>query len=284
MAERKIELAEAFIQAHPEDAARVVEQLSSDDLLQILQHLPIDTSARLLQALLPQYAARIAMKLDQKLAIELLSQVEPALTVVILRHMPRGRRKGLLDGLPTKAQAASALLLNYNVDTVGAWMNPKEFTLPDDCTVEEALGRLAAEPGIRSNGFLFIVTRQLKVRGMTQLPNLLRAAPESPILSLSEAAPPALPGRATLLSVRKHAAWDSFDIVPVLNRHQQFVGALTHARLRQGLAEITDSLPEPVAGDAASGIAEIYGGTLFALLESVGQASGLLKDTDRSSR
>lgn len=281
MAERKIDLAVSFIQSHPNDAARIAEHLEPEAVASLLHRLPTEPAALLLQSMLPQYTARVTAQLDSSRAAELLPRMDQGLVVVVLRHLGRRVRRNLLESMPARSQATSALLLNYAPDTVGAWMNVQEFTLPEDCTAGEALERLSAEPGSSRSAPLFVLGRDLRVRGVVQVGELLRAAATNPILSLAESPPPALLGRATLLSVQDHRAWESADVVPVLNRNHQFIGTLSHARLRRGLAETSNVLPEPAGHDAISGISEVYGGTLFALFESLGEASGLVRETPR---
>lgn len=281
MAERKIDMAVAFIQSHPHEAARLAEQLDPGAVASLLHRLPTDPAALLLQSMLPQYTARVTAKLDASRAAELLPEMDQGLVVVVLRHLGQRMRRNLLENMPARSKATSALLLNYAPDTVGAWMQAQVFTLPEDCTAGEALKRLAAEPDPTRTGTLFVLGRDLRVRGTVQVSDLLRADAVNPVLSLAEPAPPPLLGRATLLSVRDHRAWESADVVPVLNRHHQFIGTLSHARLRRGLAETTDTLPQPVGHDAVHGISEVYGSTMFALMESLGEASGLIREAPR---
>ncbi len=284
MAARKIEMAQAFINAHPQEAARAVEQLTVDEVAALIHRLPHIEAVQLLAAMLPQYAARLANRLDSDLLSRLLADLEAAQAVIILRHMPRPLRRALVEGMSVRARAACLLLLNYAEDTVGAYMNSAAFTLPDDCSVAEALQRLAAENAVQDSGPIHVLTSQRHVRGVVQLPKLIGAPAELPLSSLWEAAPQALPGRATLLSVREHPVWASNDTVPVLNRHQQFVGALSHARLRQGLAELANNMPQPAASDPASGLTEVYGSSMLAVLESLGEATGLWKKKTEDSK
>ncbi len=280
MSDRKLEMAEAFIRTQPPEAARLIEQLQPEVAASLVHRLHEDVAARLLQVMLPQYVARIIAELDASLATTLLGRMDTSRMVVFLRHLGREARRRIIDSLPTRTQATSSLLLNYGPESVGAWMDAQTITLPEDCLVKEALQRLATETGRQSSGRVFVLNRELRVRGMVEIAQLVRANPENPLLSLLETAPPGIPGRATLLSARDHVAWNTADVVAVLNRNRQFVGALTHARMRQGLRELSTGLREPRGADPVTGIAEVYGSTLFALLESVGQASGLTAPED----
>lgn len=284
MADRKTDMTIAFIHAHPQEAARALEQLGTTEIADLVSSLPESEAAQLLGSMLPQYAARLADTLETELLSNLLAQISPAQAVIILRHMSPKMRKQLVDGMPVRAKAACLLLLTYAEGTVGACMHSKAFTLPDDCSVAEALQRLAAETAVHDTGPIHVVNSQRHVRGVVQLSKLIGAAAELPLASLWDAAPLALQGQATLLSVRDNAVWASNDSVPVLNRHQQFVGTLSHARLRQGIAELATNMPPPADSDPASGLTEVYGSSMLALLESLGEATGLWKKKREESK
>ena len=284
MAERKTDMAIAFIHAYPQAAARALEQQAPEAIAALISSLPEDEAAQLLRALLPHYAAKLVGHLEADLISRLLAATEPAQAVIILRHMPGAVRKTLVEAMPVRAKAACLLLLNYAEGTVGAWMNSMAFTLPEDCSVAEALQRLAAESELQDTGPVHVLSSQRHVRGVVQLPKLIGAAAELPLSSLWEAPPEALQGRATLLSVRDNPLWISHDSVPVLNRHKQFVGTLSHARLRQGIAELASTMSTPAGSDPVSGISEVYGGSMLAVLESLGEASGLWKRNREDSK
>ncbi len=284
MAERKTDMAIAFIHAHPQAAARALEQQPPEAMAALIHSLPEAEAAQLLRALLPHYAARLAERLEVDLISRLLAATEPAQAVIILRHMPAALRKTLVEALPVRAKTACLLLLNYAEGTVGAWMNSMAFTLPDDCSVAEALQRLAAESELHDTGPIYVLTSQRHVRGVVQLPKLISANAELPLSSLWSAAPQALQGRATLLSVRDHPLWASHDSVPVLNRHQQFVGTLSHARLRQGITELASTMDAPSDSDPVTGLSEVYGSSMLAVLESLGEATGLWKKNREDSK
>lgn len=284
MADRKTDMTIAFIHAHPQEAARALEQLGTNEIAGLLSSLPEPEATQLLASMLPQYAAGLADTLEPELLSSLLAQINPAQAVIILRHMPPKKRKQLVDGMPMRPKAACLLLLTYAEGTVGACMHSKAFTLPDDCSVAEALQRLAAETASHDTGPIYVINSQRHVRGVVQLSKLIGAAAELPLASLWDAAPSALQGQATLLAVLDNPVWSSNDSVPVLNRHQQFVGTLSHARLRQGIAELASNMPQPAASDPASGLTEVYGSSMLALLESLGEATGLWKKKPEDSK
>jgi Mg/Co/Ni transporter MgtE len=74
----------AFIHAHPHEAARALEQLSTNEIADLVSSLPESEAAQLLGSMLPQYAARLADTLETELLSNLLAQLSPAQAVIIL--------------------------------------------------------------------------------------------------------------------------------------------------------------------------------------------------------
>lgn len=283
MADHKLDLATNLIRSYPDDAARLCEQMEGGQLSTLLHRLPEEAGANLLKSMLPQYSAQAVAHLDVSLAHSLLAKMDPFLIVILLRRLPRKARKALLDKLPTRIQATSSLLLNYGQETVGAWMDASAFTFPDDCSIGDALARISG-PDIRTGEVVFVTDRDLKVRGQVPIASLVGPPPENPLISLVEPAPNGIAGRATMLSIEDHPAWKQADLVPVLNRHKQFVGALSHTRFRKGLRELSVRLPEPAESDVGAGVASVYGSTMLALLESLSQATGFGDGASRRER
>ena len=114
-------LSHAFLAAHPDDAARVLEQLPGEDAAALFERAPGTarrTGARrdapLHGGALPAAAwtpARAAM---------LLAPISVPAAAAVLRHVPEPRRTQLLDALPTATALACRALLGYPEDSVGA--------------------------------------------------------------------------------------------------------------------------------------------------------------------
>lgn len=274
MADMKTELALSFLRSHADDGARALEALPAEECAQFVAALPPEDVAGALIAMLPQYAARIFNEMDSNTAAAFLARMEPGHVAAVLRYVDRRSRRSILDKLPDRLGSASRLLLNYTENMVGAWMDARVSTLPEECTVGEALARLSGDSERVNAGTVYVISRDRRLRGAVSVPELLRVAPERPLSATWNAAPEPLLARSTLLSVRDNPVWKVTDLVPVVSRSRQLVGTLSHASLRHGLAQMEPTIREPVGADAATGIWEVYGTTLLTLFDSFGELAG----------
>ena len=119
--------------------------------------------------------------------LELLAPLGTQGTVALLRHLPESRRRVLVAGLPTGAALASALLLGYTEDTLGAWADPDVVTLPGRHPRGGGTG--AAAPGVGSpHAQVFVVDAARQLAGVVAWHTLLQA-PAAATLATLDAAP-----------------------------------------------------------------------------------------------
>ncbi len=275
MTNQKIDLALAFLQSQPRSAAAVLEQQPAEHVSEFLKNVPYTHAAAVLSKMLPQYAAKICKNLDPAVSASFLSEMEVSLVAAILRHSDKGLHNQILKLLPERTKIASKLLLNYAEHVVGAWMVANISTLPVDCTVEEALSRLASEDGVINSDVIHVVDREKKLQGLVTVGNLLRSSPNTPITNIMKQKCAAISGRTALDSAANHAVWTHQDTIAVINRHNQIVGVLRHADLRKGLNDMssTNTMTHPIGSGPLTGIYEVYGSSLLALFSTISEVT-----------
>ncbi len=224
----------AFLEAHPADAARVLERLAPQNVAALLSDAPVRLAAPVLHAMLPPFVARCLEPLDDTLVSGLLRAMGPQAGVAVLHYLPEGRRIALLAQLPTAMAMAFRLLLGYPQDTVGAWMDPRVVVLAADTSVDAALNRLREAQG-EIDTVVFVIGARQRLLGLADLPELLRAQADMPLSKLIRAMPYTLPARASIHGVAEHEGWDDFQILPVVERDQRFVGALDRGVMARAL-------------------------------------------------
>jgi len=272
MTDHKIELALAFLQSQPGSAAAVLEQQPVELTSEFLKEVPCKHAAAVLGKMLPQYAAKLCSTLDPSVAAEFLSALEISMVAAIMRHSDREQRK-ILELLPERTKIACKLLLNYSEDAVGAWMMTNVITLPDDCTVEEALSRLASADAVINSDVVHVVDRERTLQGLVNVVDLLRASPNSPVTKVMNRERDAISGRTPLISAAKHTVWAHRDTVAVTNRNNKVVGVLRFADLRKGLLDISSTITEPSGSGPLTGLFEVYGSSLLALFDTISEAA-----------
>jgi len=225
-------LAKAFLEAHPEDAVRIVEELSPTEAAGLLE----DTSGAVAAAVLGRMDSFQALACLQAMSHEAIGGVLESLDLetlaALLRRLPPDARQGLWADLDVERAEAVGILLEYPNDTVGSVMNPLVLSLPDDITVEQAVARIRRSPR-QLYYYLYVTDRDRVVAGVLDLRELMLAAPGSLVRDVMHPDVISVPAHANLASVREHPGWQDFDALPVVNDRNLLVGVVRHRLLRQ---------------------------------------------------
>ena len=225
----------AYVEAHPGDAARVLERLPTEQASAFFAALPARALAPALGAMLPIAAGRILAELADEQTVALLSALgtQPALSV--LRHVPDARRTRLVTELPTVTAVASRLLLGYPDDSVGAWTDPEVVALPADAAVEDALVRVRAMSGGRVEE-IYTVGMGERLLGTVELATLLRAPAHAALETIARKPSAVLPAASPLAGAATHRGWHHAAGLPVVEANERLIGVLRRATLMRALA------------------------------------------------
>lgn len=255
----------AYIEAHPGDAARVLERLPTAQATALFAALPARVLAPALGAMLPIAAGRILAELADAQTVALLSALgtQPALSV--LRHVPEGRRTQLVAELPTMTAVASRLLLGYPDDSVGAWTDPEVVALPDDAAVEDALLRVRAMSGSRVEE-IYTVGMGERLLGSIELATLLRAPPHAALETIARKPPAVLPAASPLAGAATHRGWQHSAGLPVVEANERLIGVLRRATLLRALARNRSLTTQSETLDVLGVIANGYWQAIAALV------------------
>lgn len=281
MTEHKVDLALAFLQSQPAAAAAILEQQPLEQVAEFLSGLPHTYGAQVLAKMLPQYTARLCRALKPTIAAGLLSNMDISLIAAVMRLCHKDLCRELLDLLADKTRLATRLLLNYSEDAVGAWMLADLSTLPDDCSVEDALSRIRQERLTVDTGVSMVVNRSRYLQGRVTLAALLRAPGAAPLTAVMVKDNRSISGRTALKSAQDNPLWREQDCIAVTNRNQKLVGVIRHLDFRKGLEQISTSIDQPRGVDSLSGIAEAYASSLLVLFVTLGD---IARDRSRRGR
>lgn len=273
MTEAKLEFATAFLRAHPDAAADVLELQPPDVNAGLLESLSLADARTLLVTMLPMHAARTLTRLDRQKASQILTGIKANHIASVLRFVDSKTAEGWLKNLPFDLTTTVRLLLSYSVATVGAWMTPQVMMLKADCSAGEALQRIPQENSIDTDA-IYIVNRNRVPLGVVSVLNLLQKQDDTPVIRLMNRHTYALSGRASLLSVKQHDGWNHRDTLPVVNRQHQLIGMLRHADLRKGLErnEITEQTR--ISSLPVTDLYATYSNVLIALFNVINDVTG----------
>jgi Mg/Co/Ni transporter MgtE len=157
----------------------------------------------------------------------------------VLRHLDTAHRDAVLDALGAQWVVAFKLLLSYPANTVGAWVEPRVLTLPDDCNAGEARERIARSPQ-QTQARVYVLDRSRRIRGAIRGLALLQVPNRKAVTSLLEPAE-ALWAREPLATAQEHGVWERHTEAPVINRDEEFIGVISYADLRKAYRQLTRS-------------------------------------------
>lgn len=215
----------SFIDAHLEDAARLIEERDLSDALQILAPLPGEGIAPVLESLQPYTAARLLKGLPRAQALDVTRRLHASALLGLLRQLSPEDRTPVLETLDRAQGEVLRRALTYPERSAGSLADPGGLTFPSELSVGEALDRVRREPQL-AHGYLYVLDQEARLTGVFSLKELIAASPHERLMSLMEPNVVALPAEAREEALISHPAWRRFYRLPVVDDSRGFIGTL----------------------------------------------------------
>jgi len=262
------QLVTAFLDLHAVDAARLLEAMPIEQSNAVLGSVDAATAAPVFAQMLPTYAAQCLELQPPAGGALLLERLGTQEAAAILRHLGRDTRNAVLDSLGPQWVMAFKLLLSYPSNTVGAWVEPRVLTLPDDCNAGEARERIAssAQP---AQARIYVLDRSRRIRGAIRGLSLLQVANRRALTAILEPAE-TLWAREPLVNALEHAVWERNTEAPVINREEEFIGVISYTDLRKAHREAGRSVDPGGRRDLAE-VTELIAIGAGSLWQSLGE-------------
>ena len=243
-------LLRAFLELHPEDAARAVEALGSDEASRILKVMPSRAVLALVERLQPHVAAEVLLRANSGRCGELLMQLDPRVASGIVQHFEEQDRERLLESLPQETCRALRELAHYPAETAGGMMQTKVATLAIDLTAQQATAAIRKAPR-EALYYLYVTTRDGKLAGVLSMRDLLLAAPRDPIEPLVRREVFSVPSTMPREEVVDLMSERGFLALPVVDFDGKLVGVVKHDEaLLAGQLEAFEDLQKLVGAGA----------------------------------
>jgi len=228
-------LVTSFFQAHPDDAARILEMTPPREVAGLLGNIAPDAAAAVVQrmASLSTASCLVTMLPEQAAAAAaILAELPMDSTVRLLRRMDPAVQEALLGLLPEAMARPARLLLQYPENTAGGLMDPKAHAVPEDIPAEKVHFLIRQDP---ENIFyyMYVVDRDHKLTGVIDLRQLMRADPSAPVGSIMDSDVTMLPAGMDLVTLLRHPGWRDFDALPVVDEKGVFLGMIRQRLIRQ---------------------------------------------------
>ncbi len=224
----------AFADAHPAEAAGVLEKLPLEKAAPLLLSLQPQAMERLLEQLPADFAAQCLLTLDRAAACRLLVSLDLELQVRVLRRLDAQQRDELLRDLKPELAATLRRILRYPDDTAGALMEAPLASVPDDISAREALKRVRrVRRGLKF--YVYVVNSQEQLNGVVTLHELLNATASRPISDIMARKVVSLPAGETMAVVAESPYWRKYHALPITDQDGVLVGVIRQRNLRRFL-------------------------------------------------
>jgi len=225
-------LSDAFLAAHPEEAAAAIEELSVSEAAAFLADATPRAAARVLERMVAAYAAECLGLMPRERAAVILAQMDLYAAVSMLRIADAAAREELLDTVSAETAGSLRSLLAYPEDTAGAVMDPRVKVMPSDITVNEALARLRSAPG-RVLDYVYVVDRDGALTGVLNMRELMSAPTAQPLLAAAHRRVSHFSAHATRETIVSHPRWRDVHALPVTDDEGRLLGAIRYGTFRR---------------------------------------------------
>ncbi len=246
-----------FLEEHPKDAARILEQFEPETLAHYMESVPTKISANVIKYIVPSISTE-CLKL---MAIDKSSQVVMQLGVerasLLLRRMKSGIRVQFIRAMSPVFSNMTRLILRYPEGTVGQVMNPHVFSVHQDMTVNEVINVIRNSSQLWHNE-IFITDEKQQLAGVIDVRLLLTADGNQPMKMIMKSPGECIPARASLDSIKNYPDWHYRENFPVIDHMGVFIGVLSRVSIHQAMTdEETPRKQEEFTGTALA-VAELF--------------------------
>jgi magnesium transporter len=262
-------LAGRFIEAHPVDAARVMERFAGELSSAVLQNVPLDRMIPVVAAMSDHVAAECVSAMDPPRAAAVLKALDLDQASALLRRVADPQRDLLLDRMSPDLAAQLRRVLAFPPGSAGALMDPKVLSVPETLTAAEALDQVRAAPHLAIY-YLYIYDEDSRLSGVVNLRELMLAEPQTPLTEMMATGVDRLAATADRKAILVHPGWTEYHALPVVDDGGRFVGALRYETLRRLEGQARTEAP---SASLAASLGELYWVGMSGILRGMGHVA-----------
>lgn len=220
----------AFLEKHPANAARVLDNLHIEDTVGLIESTPVRLIAQVLKNMTPHNAALCLARLQGEKQSLIVQEMGVSASLGILRHLSLAQRDPLLDLLPTNFSVRVRLQLKYPQGSIGSSMNTNVFVAYHDQSVDNVLDMIRRNKECNDT-VVYVVDSLQRLMGFVDVTTLFRSPRQTKVRQIMTKAVYSVPVRAGLDTALNHPGWDNYRSLPVLDRENKVVGSLSYDTL-----------------------------------------------------
>jgi len=261
-------LSRAFLENRPKAAAALLQDFTPEHCVEFLLAMPLEVIVPVIDGMASWPAARTLSLMPIELTADILRELPDAEAESLLRLMSNEQRTAVMASMPAATAQGFANKLTYPISTVGAWMDIAVPCFTLDSSVDHCLD-LVKRQQTHLGGIVVVVDERRRLVGVVEVEKLLTSDGGEPLAGLLNNRVQPLSARATLWEVEQHEGWTLFPSLPVVDRQNIMLGALTHSALRAGTAREADEADQQLRFSILTHMGEAFVVVLGGLLATL---------------
>ncbi|MEA3489991.1 MAG: magnesium transporter [Candidatus Omnitrophota bacterium] len=169
------ELKDLLREMEPEDIAEMLGDFSPEEKLRIFNSLDSEDAAVVLDDTDSQSRLQILQKLDSGDLASILDEMPVDEAADVIEEVPEKDREDILDLMEEKDAEEVEEILSYPADSAARVMNPEFISVGEENDVEDAVRHIRSLEVDEEIFYVYVVDRDMKLRGIVPLRKLLTA-------------------------------------------------------------------------------------------------------------
>jgi magnesium transporter len=260
-------LTSMFLDSHPADAARILEQVPDDSVTTFLINIPSALAAKVMEKMITPFAARYLQAMKEETATSIIGHMKSASIVRLFNAMDRSISQQLLKHLSEDNFYRIRRLLNYPPDSGAALMDPKCFLLPESISVSDARKRIENTDGLVSCE-VYVVDDDFKLAGVVELNKLMSVKPRFLLGDVTSKTSNAVPARARVMDIVEYKAWKTYKTLPVVESDNTVIGLLKYKDMVDALNALNARIAITNTSEDVIAMASLYWSALTDIMNT----------------
>jgi len=250
-------VAEKYILSHPQEATRLLENLSADDTASFLGCIAPETAVEIVEHMGLSIATQILEKMSPEEASKILAHFHLNTLTLFFCRFKRGTQNAILNTLPDQTKTALGLRLSFPEGSAGALMDPQILTLPPDISASDALEKVR-KYAEQATYYLYVTNGSNQLIGVMNMRELMIAPPTTPLSSLMHTQIEKIAVSASYQTILDHSGWQHIHAIPVVDDDDVFIGTIRYETLRRIEQDIRTHISEENVQTVGSALGELY--------------------------
>ena len=253
----QLALVRKFILEHPSTVARQAEAAPVSEVATLMIEVGPQFAADLLDKMVPLAAAHALSDVPPERAADIVENMDPRRIAPLLRRLETPKAAAVLAELTPEKRPLVERLMSYEQDQVASRMDPRAPAALSSMTAEQALHsvRQAADGALN---YIYVLDDERRLIGVLTMREVLLMDPSDLIANVMTTEPAVVFGDEPLKNLPSNPGWRLAHALPVVDRHNQFLGVIRYSTFRALETELGKTNTDASTNASASALAELF--------------------------